>query len=230
VTAPSAGRADGRLDAYLGEVEALLAGPRPWRVDVLAELRDGLEQAAEEYRARGFTAEEAARSAVADFGAPALVAAGFGREAAAVQARRVSGGLLATGPVVGGGWLATFAVTQPTLLDGLSGPLRVMPLVGVVVAVAVSAALLASTAAGRNVLRFASRPLLATTAAAMAAGMCAVGDVVVLATFGGWLATAPPLAAPAYLLSGLALTVSATRLVAAVFAVRQCVRTRARLA
>ncbi len=223
-------RADGGLNAYLELIDLLLVGPRSWRVDVLAELRDGLERAAEGHRAAGLSDEQAPQAAIEDFGSPVVVAASFVGEGAATQARGVARRLLFSGPVVAGVWLAAFLVTQPAALFGLVGPMRVLPGIGVVLAVAVPAALLAATAAGRNVLRFGSRPRLATTAAAMAAGACALGDAVMLASFGAWLATTPRLDALAYLLSGLAVTVSAIRLCAATLAVRHCVQTRVRLA
>lgn len=57
------------------ELEASLRGPRRARADMLAEIRDGLEDAAAAYRAAGLSGEAARRQAEADFGDPAPVAA-----------------------------------------------------------------------------------------------------------------------------------------------------------
>jgi hypothetical protein len=51
----------------------------------------------EAYQARGRALQEAIAAAIAEFGDPHIVAEAFGPELAAVQARRVALGLLATG-------------------------------------------------------------------------------------------------------------------------------------
>jgi hypothetical protein len=71
------------------------------RVRTTDELRDGLLEAVEAYQARGRALQEAIAAAIAEFGDPHIVAEAFGPELAAVQARRVALGLLATGPLVG---------------------------------------------------------------------------------------------------------------------------------
>lgn len=65
------------------ELESSLRGPRRARADMLSEIRDGLDDAAEAYLAAGLTAEAARRQAEADFGDPAPVAAELQVEVAA---------------------------------------------------------------------------------------------------------------------------------------------------
>jgi hypothetical protein len=76
-------------------------GPVAAGVRITDELRDGLLEAVEAYQARGRALQEAIAAAIAEFGDPHIVAEAFGPELAAVQARRVALGLLATGPLVG---------------------------------------------------------------------------------------------------------------------------------
>ena len=86
--------------------------PRPpsARAAVTDELRDGLMEALETHQARGCSPQEATVAAIAEFGDPDTVAAAFGPELGAVQARRVALGLLVTGPLVGLTWIAAVAV------------------------------------------------------------------------------------------------------------------------
>jgi hypothetical protein len=84
---------------------------------------------------RGCSAQEATAAAIAEFGDPRMVAAGFGPELAAAQARRVALGLVATGPLVGTAWIV--AVTVNALApwrQQLSGPWLALPLVGLALA------------------------------------------------------------------------------------------------
>lgn len=225
------GDAGHAVHAYLAEIDARLVGPTVWRAEVLAELRDGLEVAIESYLDTGVNPDVIQRLVVADFGDPGIVADGFVGEAAALQARRVAGRLLATAPVVAGSWLATFITSGVPMLHGeLAGPWRAMPLIGLVLAVAVPAALLAYTAAGRAATRFVGRPRLAPAAAATAAGLCAVGDVVMLAMFGAWIVVAGRgFGTAAFVVGGFAAAVSLTRLVVASIAARRCLAVGVRL-
>jgi hypothetical protein len=91
----------GAVADYLAAVAARLSGPVAARVRTTDELRDGLLKAVEAYQARGRALQEAIAAAIAEFGDPHIVAEAFGPELAAVQARRVALGLLATGPLVG---------------------------------------------------------------------------------------------------------------------------------
>jgi hypothetical protein len=87
----------GAVADYLAAVAARLRGSDAARVRTTDELRDGLLEAVEAYQARGRALQEAIAAAIAEFGDPHIVAEAFGPELAAVQARRVALGLLATG-------------------------------------------------------------------------------------------------------------------------------------
>jgi hypothetical protein len=66
-----------QVDAYLDGLADLLHGPRRRRAQILAELRDGLEQAIADHATAGRTAEQAAASAIDRFGTPHVVAEAF---------------------------------------------------------------------------------------------------------------------------------------------------------
>ncbi|PRY02005.1 permease prefix domain 1-containing protein [Allonocardiopsis opalescens] len=72
---------------YVGELGAALAGPARAKADILAEVSDGLTDAAEAYEAAGLDRAEARRRAVADFGPVAEIAAGFQAELLCGRAR-----------------------------------------------------------------------------------------------------------------------------------------------
>ena len=93
-----------RIDGYLSEVAAALPGPARARDDIIAELRSGLLDAADAYRAAGHSPDEAAAAATAEFGDPRQIAAGFGPELAARESRRLARDLIITGPLVGLLW------------------------------------------------------------------------------------------------------------------------------
>jgi len=94
------------LDGYLGELAARLPGPARARQAVLAELGDGLLDATQARLTGEATPAQAAAAAVNEFGDPATVAHAFAPELAATCARRTALALIATGPLVGGLWLA----------------------------------------------------------------------------------------------------------------------------
>ena len=101
---------------YLAAVAAQLTGPPSARAAVTDELRDGLMEALETHHARGCSPQEATVAAIAEFGDPDTVAAAFGPELGAVQARRVALGLLVTGPLVGLTWIAAVAGQRPAAM------------------------------------------------------------------------------------------------------------------
>ena len=103
------GAGDVPVDGYLAEVTARLPGPARARAGIVAELRSGLLDATDAHRSAGLPPAEAALAAIAEFGDPAQVSAGFRAEIAASQARRVAVSLLVTGPLVGLLWIATAA-------------------------------------------------------------------------------------------------------------------------
>ena len=70
------------LAAYLSDLAAQLHGPRGRREAILAELRDGLEQATEDRVAAGLAPDRAAAAAITQFGSPYAVADAFAGELA----------------------------------------------------------------------------------------------------------------------------------------------------
>lgn len=92
------------IDAYLGSLHHRLPA------DVVDELADGLVETYEHYRDQGLAPDAAARAAIADFGSPDLVVAGFVQTA---PGRRSARTLLFTGPLVGACWASALLTTQP---------------------------------------------------------------------------------------------------------------------
>jgi hypothetical protein len=171
-----------RVDAYLASIAAGLPGPRRRREAVLAELRDGLEQAADDHRARGLGPEPATAAAIAQFGDPRAVAAAFGGELATAYARRTIAQYLVTGPLVGIWWLLVLLPHPwPSGLVALVAAIPVLPVI--VPAVVMGAGTIATT--GR-LMRWLPetgprRALAATTAVA---ALALIGDLILLATVG----------------------------------------------
>jgi hypothetical protein len=100
----------------VADVARRLRGPRRLRRDLLAELRDGLEDAGAGHRAAGAAEPRRAR-AVAEFGSAAEVAAACQRELTAVQARRTAVAVCVAAPGVQLLWHTWY----PALAAG-SGP------------------------------------------------------------------------------------------------------------
>ncbi|WP_202638277.1 permease prefix domain 1-containing protein [Bailinhaonella thermotolerans] len=75
------------VGGFVRELDEVLYGPRRVRRDFVAEVRDGLEDAAEALVAEGMPEAEARRQAVAEFGGVGEVAAGFQAELTAAQGR-----------------------------------------------------------------------------------------------------------------------------------------------
>jgi hypothetical protein len=105
---------------------------------VVEELADGLEQTYRCHLGRGLAPQAAAEAAVAEFGAPELIAAEFAR---AHPARRAARRLLAAGPVVGCCWAAAL-VTGRAWTWPVPVTARIVPglaLVAVIVLLALAA-------------------------------------------------------------------------------------------
>jgi hypothetical protein len=164
---------------------------------------------------------------VAECGDPATVAAGFAPELAAATGRRVGLGLLTTGPLVGSSWLLLATTTwswtgqEPPTVVGF-----VASLVGMVLAVSVPAAVASVAVSGRLCRWLPAGPPTAATAAAVAAGACVAGDLVLLAGLLVSMALAGGVAWPAGL---LAAGLSVVRLSLAGRAARRCLSARAAL-
>ena len=130
------------IAAYLDALARQLPGP------VMEELADGLAETYRRHLGLGLAPEAAAQAAVAEFGAPELIAAEFAR---AHPARRAARRLLAAGPVVGSCWavalITSRAWTWP--IPAAAGVLPGLALVAVVTLLAVAARTTRYRAAGR---------------------------------------------------------------------------------
>jgi hypothetical protein len=182
------------LEGWLTELTSRLGGPARARAAIVAELRDGLDDATAAGQAAGLPPDQAAQAAIAEFGDPATIAAAFAPELAAARARRTGLALLASGPLIAATWLAAITSGIPTwttaagkmTLDSPGpwqfqhvppGPWTAMPLLGFLVIVGAHAALLTIVATGRLSRWLPNRPGLAPTAAATAAAACALSDL-----------------------------------------------------
>ncbi|MFC6080576.1 permease prefix domain 1-containing protein [Sphaerisporangium aureirubrum] len=90
----------GVIDDYVTTLARTLRGPGRLRRDMVAEARDGLEDAAAAYRAEGTDPVAAERMAVAEFGPIAEVAPGYQEELAASVGRRTAAMMFLTVPVI----------------------------------------------------------------------------------------------------------------------------------
>jgi hypothetical protein len=130
-------RPESAVASYLSDVAAQLRGPCRRREAILAELRDGLEQATEDNIAAGLSPDQAATAAINQFGTPESVADAFGGELATAYARRTIAWFIGTGPLVGIWWLL---LLQPspwrTGLIALFAAIPVLPLIVIGIATA----------------------------------------------------------------------------------------------
>jgi hypothetical protein len=217
-----------QVRAYLAVLATGLTGPGAARTAILAEVEDGLLEAVATRVRRGLPPAAAQAAAIAEFGAPVAVAAGFRTELAAASARRVGLGLLVTGPIVGTTWLA--AMASSSLGAGQRPPASlglVAALFAVALAVGVPAAVCAVAATGRLSRWLPSLPRAAPAAASVAALACAHGDVVLL----GWVLASTLLGRGSFgwPLAVVPLAASLLRLVLASTAARRCLAARSRL-
>ena len=223
------------VEAYLAEVAAALPGPARARDDLLAELRSGLLDATDSYRAAGHPPDQAAAAAAAEFGDPRQVAAAFRPELAARQARRTALTLISTGPLVGLLWAAAATASHiaihrapPWQWHGMppATPIAI-PLFGALFATFMFAALLTVAATGSLTRWLPASPRTAPATAAIAGFGAAAADLAVFILLASTLATAPAALSPAPVLA--AATASLARLTLARRAARRCLTARAAL-
>jgi|tagenome__1003787_1003787.scaffolds.fasta_scaffold20852335_3 hypothetical protein len=88
----------------LARLAAGLRGPRRVRADLLAELRDGLEDATAALEAEGLQPHQARQQAVAEFGDPDALVGELQAELTAVQARRTALLVAVVSPIVSLAW------------------------------------------------------------------------------------------------------------------------------
>ena len=97
-------RPEDPLATYLSDVAAQLYGPRRRREAILAELRDGLDQATEDNIAAGLSPDQATTAAITRFGTPQALGDAFSGELTTAYARRTIAWFIGTGPLVGIWW------------------------------------------------------------------------------------------------------------------------------
>jgi hypothetical protein len=209
------------LDAYLTDIAQHLGGPRRHRRRILAELRDGLDEALTAHTTQGVDENLAVSQAMEQFGTPTAIADAFAPELATAHARRILAWFIATGPFVGIWWLLVLD-PQPWRTGALTllAAIPVIPLI--VAAIATATAIFATTGRLMRWLPEAS-PCRALTAAAAVAVLALAGDITVITVYAGG-------AAPARWLAAVAIAGSATRIVCAVIVVRRVRDWRRRLA
>jgi hypothetical protein len=156
------------IEAVVDRLDAELGGFGVRRAGVLAELRDGLEDAAAAYGRAGLPAPEARRRAVTDFGDPEHVARHYRTADLGRQSQRTAA-LLGTGSVL--------LMAAWTLLGLSQGQRLIDSTVSGFGAITLVAALVGLTGwwSARRVLRRGARPeRVASTVAVAVLGLCSI--------------------------------------------------------
>ncbi len=134
------------IDGYLGELDRRLAGCASFKADLLEEARDGLYDAADAYRAGGWSDDEAERRAVAEFGPVGVVARGYQAELGMLSGVRTLWKLVIGVPLMQVSWdyarILTFGawtkLSTPTpdwyhlITRAAHGAVFVVPVIGLV--------------------------------------------------------------------------------------------------
>jgi hypothetical protein len=107
------------VTAYLDCLSAGLPGFRRVRAAIVSEVADGVIEAVRAAGEPGRPAGEAAVAALGAFGDPRALAASFAREWTGTAAHRVGLGLITTGPLVGGLWVAAMTSGPGGLAPGV---------------------------------------------------------------------------------------------------------------
>jgi hypothetical protein len=166
------------IERFLAAVAARLPGPARMRGEILAELRDGLLEAADAHS--NLTRDEAVLLAVREFGDPLALVSSFVPELAAARARRTVLALLAASPVVIALWMSAASVinerSSAVLLERIAT--RLPGALLVLATVACVAWMLA--ASGRASRWFALPPGGSLRGAAAIGGLSAVADLAAL--------------------------------------------------
>ncbi|MGK5552525.1 permease prefix domain 1-containing protein [Actinomadura kijaniata] len=100
------------IDAYLAAVAARLQGSRRHRRQLLEEMRDGLESAAEHHQQAGLSRAAAERAAVAEWGEVDLIVRDLASATLHCEGTRLSSTVLAITPVLALVWV-TFLLAGP---------------------------------------------------------------------------------------------------------------------
>ena len=217
------------IEGYLTGVASRLGGPARRRAAIVAELRDGLLEAAGARQARGATPQQAAAAAIEEFGDPTAIAHGFAPELAAASARRVALGLTSAGPLVGLLWLAAYVTSRFGPVEAgppwrwpaqPPGAWLGFPIVGVAVLMAGLATLLVLASTGPLSRVLPIRLAAAPVAAAVVPVAAIITDLTMLGLATIQVSTRPGALAWAPL--AVAMTATLTRLVLSCRATRRC--------
>lgn len=218
------------IEAYLRQVASTLPGPTRACRDVLAELRGGLLDAADSYRAAGRPAVAAAEAAVAEFGTPQQIAGAFSPELTAGHARRLALLLAAASVPVGLLWAHAVQASHPALarapLWRWAGQPPV-PLAAAAFLVAALAAVGTIAVTGRLTRWLPGGPRAAAVSAAVGGYAAAAADTAIFALLVHQIATGP--AALAAIPVSVAAAASLARLVFSQRAARRCLTAQAAL-
>ncbi|MBG0817663.1 hypothetical protein HS045_26355 [Planomonospora sp. ID82291] len=159
----------GVIDDYVAELGLALRGPRGLRLDLVAEARDSLLDAAEALEDGGLERTEAERAAVEEFGAVHEIAPGYQEELSVAAGRRLAALLFLAVPLTAVMWTAIWKLfpTAPAAYHAWPGwfvPVaRAVDAAQMVIGVLGALALLA-LGRGRRRIR---RPRLVTRALAL---------------------------------------------------------------
>lgn len=181
-----AGAAEQAIGSYLAQIAARLDGPAGARRDIVAELGTGVADAAEAHRCAGLDPAQAARAAIAEFGSPARVAAGFRSELVAATVRRITLALTTASALTGALW---YLAALASHIHQFPAGARLATLVAAIaVATAIGSYLFTLACTGRLTRWLPARP---AASAAIAAGSGAAGDAAMLAALTILAADAP---------------------------------------
>lgn len=215
-----ASTAEQTIGSYLAEIAAKLDGPASTRRDIVAELSTGVADAADAHRCAGLDPAQAACAAIAEFGNPAWVAAGFRSELAAATARRATVTLMTAGPLTGALWCAAALASHLHQFPTGAGLATLVAVIAVATGIGSHLFTLAATGYLTRWL-----PAWPAASAVIAAGSAAAADLAMLAALAilagaipGRLAPLPFAAAAAASLAGLGLATRAARTCLAVHA------------
>ena len=215
---------DEPIGNWLGEIRSRLPGPAGPRAEILAELRDGLVEAAEANERRGHRRGEAVQLALEQFGEAATVAASFWPEMAAARARQVVLILFATGPIVAALWVSALRSRGTGLAEGLFDSGRAHVAAGLLVAVAIGCGIWTLVATGRATSWLDKAPQMPLLGAAATGSLAVLTDLALLSMLSARLVGFP--GTVHQLALGAAVLASGTRLILASRASWACVAMR----